>query len=171
MKYALALLAVLLLAAPVTAAVIETNAGAMVGHGMGDPAAEAFNVVWIGPVVKSWNDGDTKLSTIFRWGLFQEADVDGIGSKVILSDLMWKSADGIRKISMLFDVGFMDKYREKTGGGREVAPTVGGGLSLQLTKVIAAQGYVEGFHAGPEWKAVGYLGLSAGMAFSIGAGN
>ena len=171
MKKYLLVLCVLLLAVPATAnaVVVETNAGAAVGHGMGDPSEEYFNVVWMGPVVKSWNEGETQLSTILRWGWFKEIPVDGLGAKIVLSDVMWKSGDGIREISVLFDVGFMDKYRERKEGDREVAPTIGGGLSLKLTKVISAQGYIEAFHSmDSEWKAVGYFGLSAGTAFSIG---
>ncbi|MFH1740045.1 MAG: hypothetical protein ABIH23_13630, partial [bacterium] len=169
MKSCMIVLAVLLLASPAMAVTVETNMGAMIGHGMGDPAEESFNLVWGGPVVKSWNDGDTKLSTLLRWGMYEEASVDGLGFTAILSDVMWKSVDGVREVRVLFNVGFMDKYRERTDGGREVAPTVGGGLSLQISKVISLDGYVEGYHKGPDvWKAVGYVGLSASTAFSIG---
>jgi len=168
----LLVLAVLLLAgagSDAVAVAVETNMGAMVGHGMGDPAERSFNLVWCGPVVKNWNDGDTKLSTLLRWGMYEEASVDGLGFTAILSDVMWKSVDGIREVRVLFNVGFMDKYRERKDGGREIAPTVGGGLSLQISKVISLDGYVEGYHKGPDvWKAVGYGGLSASWAFSVG---
>ena len=166
MKRFLLVLAVLLLASPAMA--VEIIGGAGVGHEIGRPAGESFNVVWFGTVMKSWNADDTKLSTVGRYGQYEEADVDAFGAKAILSDVLWKSEITPIAFKLMFDVGFMDKYQGKADGVREIAPTFGAGMMMQLTKVISAWTYYEAFYAGPKWKQTAYFGLSANTAFSIG---
>ena len=159
-------LAIAILAVPASA--VEIIGGAGVGHELGRPAGESFNVVWFGTVVKSWNSGDTKLSTVARYGKYEEANIDAFGGKVILSDLIWQSPTSVVNFKAIFDVGFMDKYQAQSDGSREVAPTVGGGLTMQISKVVAGWAYYEAFYAGPQWKQTLYFGLSASTAFSIG---
>lgn len=155
---------------PAWAADVEVIGGAGVGHEIGRPAGESFNQVFFGTKAKSWNDGTTKLWAMMRWGMYEEAAVDGLGGKLVLSDVLWHEIVGPRYLSVLFDVGFMSKYREMTDNERGVSPTVGGGLWLQLSPVIGAIAYYEAFHSGPDaqWKQTAYFGLAASTEFSIG---
>ena len=170
MKTVLAVIAAFLLAIPAMAADVEIMGGAGVGHEIGRPAGESFNQVWFGTKAKSWNDGDTKLWTVIRWGMYEEAAVDGLGGKVVLSDRLWSEVLGPKFVSVIFDVGFMSRYRELPENERAIAPTVGGGLFLQVTKVIGVTAYYEAFHSGPEakWKQTAYFGLAASTEFSVG---
>lgn len=167
MKRFLLVLAVLLLASPAMA--VEIIGGAGVGHEIGRPAGESFNVVWFGTVAKTFHDGDTKLSTVARYGKYEEANLDAFGGKVILSDLIWQSPTSVVNFRAMFDVGFMDRYQLQSDGSRDVAPTVGGGVIMQFSKVLSGWTYYEAFYAGPQWKQTLYFGLSASTAFSIGA--
>ena len=170
MKKAIIVLAVLLLAIPAMAAEVEVIGGAGVGHEIGRPAGESFNQVFFGVRAKSWNEEDTKLWTVIRWGQYEEAAVDGLGGKLILSDKLWSDALSPRFLSVCFDVGFMSHYREMKGNERGIAPTVGGGLYLQVTKVIGVMPYYEAVHTGPDakWKQTGYFSVIANTAFGIG---
>ena len=182
MKITAILFAVLIIAIPATAADIEIIGGAGVGHELGRPAGESFNVAWFGPTVKTWNDGDTRIRTLLLYGNYEERNLSAWGGEAILSDVLWKSDGWPRQGSVLFAVGFMDQYYQGADGERDVAPKVGAGLSIQLTSVIWLDGFYTAFHSGPDWKQVGpdweqvgpdwkqvgYIGLHSGIEFSIG---
>lgn len=160
---------VLLLAVPVMAAEVEIIGGGVVGHEIGRGSnGDGFNEVFFGTRAFSWAEGTTNLWTMVRYGEHTDANVDGFGGKVVLSDVLWQSpCCDYMHIAVMFDIGFMDKYREK-GEDFEVAPTVGGGLFWQATRSIGALAYYEAYDSGPDWKQVLYFGLTASTAFSLG---
>ena len=154
-RFSIAILAILLFAAPAMADMPFSIGAASVGYGLkGADQGEYYTHYWGG--LRGYKASDITGLYVTYQNLGQNAGTDGHGVKTMLIS----GAKKIPDLYLMADVGVAFGLAENSDSTYTAAFTIGGGLIYRLAEYIGPYLYVSAYDSGPRFQSAVYFGLA-----------